>query len=118
MTFAADGQLPPRGEINLEFHPPVTVQGRVIDVFADDVDTCFAYIAGESHARFVRFSVQDDGCGFDPTCRPRQEDGHFGLDGVQERLNRLNGKLDIESSPGKGTYVRLTINHAQQDTPA
>lgn len=75
-------------------------------------------IAGESHARFVRFSVQDNGCGFDPTCRPCQEDGHFGLDGVQERLNRLNGKLDIESSPGRGTYVRLTINHAQQDTPA
>ena len=37
-------------------------------------------------------------------------EGHFGLDGIQERLNRLGGVLDIKSSPGKGTYVRLSIS--------
>jgi len=77
------------------------------------------HIAGESRPQFVRFSVQDDGCGFDPAARPRQDDGHFGLDGVQERINRLKGRLEIESAPGRGCYVRLTVNReALQETSA
>ena len=67
-------------------------------------------IAGEQRPQAIRFSVEDNGCGFDPSVRPGQIEGHFGLDGIQERLNRLGGVLDIKSSPGKGTYVRLSIS--------
>ena len=35
--------------------------------------------------------VTDDGKGFHPENRPGQRDGHFGLQGIQERLNRLDG---------------------------
>ena len=66
-------------------------------------------IAGEARPGVIRFSVSDDGTGFDPTHRPGQDDGHFGLDGISERLESLGGTLDIESSAGKGTYVRITI---------
>ena len=34
------------------------------------------------------FSVSDDGCGFDPQTRPGVAQGHFGLQGVRERVRR------------------------------
>ena len=69
-------------------------------------------IAGEFTPEAARFSVRDNGTGFDPIHRPGQDDGHFGLDGIQERLENLNGKIDINSSAGKGTYVRVSIRTA------
>ena len=70
-------------------------------------------IAVECRQQALSFSVSDDGCGFDPDSRPGQDDGHFGLDGIAERLKRLVGLMKIESSPGKGCYVRITIDNSQ-----
>lgn len=66
-------------------------------------------IAGECHQGALYVSVRDNGTGFDPENRPAQEDGHFGLDGIQERLAHLGGTLSIRSSAGRGTYVRISI---------
>lgn len=54
--------------------------------------------------------VQDDGVGFQPGDSPRVdlEDG-FGLFSVRERINSIGGTLDIESSPGSGTRVHVTV---------
>ena len=66
-------------------------------------------IAGERREGVIRFSVSDDGTGFDPAHRPGVDEGHFGLQGVRERLNRLGGRIDISSTPGKGTKVIVEI---------
>ena len=66
-------------------------------------------IAGEARPGVIRFSVSDNGTGFDPAHRPGQDEGHFGIDGISERLESLGGTMDIESSTEKGTYVRITI---------
>ena len=66
-------------------------------------------IAGEARPEIIRFSVSDNGTGFDPAHRPGQDEGHFGIDGIQERLESLSGRMDIRSSAGNGTYVRITI---------
>jgi signal transduction histidine kinase len=50
----------------------------------------------------VHLSVRDDGSGFDPS---EHSDG-FGLLGMNERVQLLEGTLDIDSSPGSGTTVR------------
>ncbi len=71
-------------------------------------------IACEFHRQAIGFSVSDDGCGFDPDSRPGQGSGHFGLDGIAERLKRLGGSMRIESSPGKGCYIRIAIDHSSQ----
>jgi signal transduction histidine kinase len=34
---------------------------------------------------------------------------HFGLQGVRERVDKLGGMLEIESSPGKGTRLAVTV---------
>lgn len=66
-------------------------------------------IAGEFVDGVVRFSVADDGAGFDPKSADGPAQGHFGLNGIRERLNEFNGKMEIESSPGKGTKATVTI---------
>ena len=65
-------------------------------------------VAGTIDGDRLLFSVADDGCGFDPATRPGMEQGHFGLEGVMERVKALDGTADITSAPGKGP--RIAIN--------
>ena len=66
-------------------------------------------IAGTVEDGKLFFSVRDNGCGFDPDLAPGISEGHFGLQGIAERLERLNGEMKIESSPGKGAKVSVTL---------
>ena len=75
-------------------------------------------IAGECRQQVLRFSISDDGTGFDPATRARQTDGHFGLDGVIERMSRAGGTVEITSAPGKGTYIRLVITRTPSAQPS
>ena len=62
-------------------------------------------VAGSLDREALRFSVTDDGCGFDPDDHPGVLQGHFGLQGVEERLGQIGGTLTIESAPGKGARI-------------
>ena len=62
-------------------------------------------VAGSLDERELAFSVKDDGVGFDPSNRPGAADGHFGLQGVMERLRQMNATLTVESKPGSGTKI-------------
>jgi signal transduction histidine kinase len=53
----------------------------------------------------VHLSVRDDGDGFDPAART----AGFGLLGMRERAELLNGTLDIDSAPGNGTTVTAML---------
>ena len=75
-------------------------------------------IAGAIEDGHLLFSVADNGCGFDPENRPGIAEGHFGLQGIAERVRRFNGRLTIESAPGKGTRVAVSLrtpNNGQED---
>ena len=52
--------------------------------------------------------VSDNGAGFDPLDRPGPAQGHFGLLGVSERVNRLGGSLKLDSACGRGTEVTIS----------
>jgi signal transduction histidine kinase len=52
-------------------------------------------------------TVKDDGAGFD--VNDRQKSGHFGLVGMRERAELAGGRLSVESKPGTGTKIVLTI---------
>ncbi len=54
----------------------------------------------------VRLEVQDWGIGFDPES---VEQGHFGLEGIRQRVRLLDGKLAIETTPGSGTLVQVVV---------
>ena len=57
----------------------------------------------------LSLSVQDDGCGFSPESVCNQEGKSFGITGMMERAALLNGRCSIESRPGSGTLVKLSI---------
>jgi signal transduction histidine kinase len=52
--------------------------------------------------------VADDGTGFDLTARERAV-GHFGIRGMRERARRIGGMLAIETHPGGGTRVVVSV---------
>ena len=64
-------------------------------------------IRGHEEDRRLSFSVTDNGCGFDPETAPGLEKGHFGLQGVRERIHLLDGLIGISSIPERGTTVTL-----------
>jgi len=66
-------------------------------------------ITGERNGRNIIFSVADNGTGFDVQSRPGSAQGHFGIQGIQERIDRFNGELDISSTIGKGTKVTVVL---------
>jgi signal transduction histidine kinase len=59
----------------------------------------------------LRIGIRDDGGGFDVAARSAAE-GHFGIRGMQERAVRIGAELVIESRPGDGTYVVVTLPFA------
>lgn len=52
--------------------------------------------------------VRDNGCGMGQAADDPSS-GHFGLQGMRERVDKLGGMLSIESEPGKGTTVSVTV---------
>lgn len=59
----------------------------------------------------VRLLVKDDGVGFrvPENLAENAGRGHYGLLGLHERAELLGAELDIESGPGKGTRIEVTL---------
>jgi len=72
-------------------------------------------IAGERQGESLRFSVKDDGTGFDPAAAPGPLQGHFGLQGIRERLGDFDGTVDVSSAPGCGTKATVTMKLTKED---
>ncbi|PRY49199.1 signal transduction histidine kinase [Arcticibacter pallidicorallinus] len=51
-------------------------------------------------------TVEDDGCGFDPTDMAKKG---MGLSNIQNRVALLQGKVEIDSKPGRPTAVNIQI---------
>ena len=66
-------------------------------------------IAGCLDEGQIVFSVSDDGTGFNPSLCDGPLQGHFGLSGVRTRVKKMNGRLEIDSQPEKGTHVKVAI---------
>jgi PAS domain S-box-containing protein len=59
----------------------------------------------------VRLSVRDDGEGFDPAgLEQAVRRGHLGLKQMRERVENLNGTFSLNSQPGEGTEICVTLS--------
>ena len=56
----------------------------------------------------VTVLVEDDGKGFEMT-EGELPSGHYGIMGMRERMQLLNGKLSIKSAPRRGTRVMISV---------
>jgi signal transduction histidine kinase len=55
----------------------------------------------------VRLSIADDGRGFDPAAAGSQSG--MGLRSIGERVERIGGRLDLSTAPGRGTTVCVEV---------
>ena len=55
---------------------------------------------------YMRIEIQDWGIGFDPR---KVADGHFGLEGIQERARLFGGSATITSALGTGTRIVVQL---------
>jgi two-component system NarL family sensor kinase len=61
-------------------------------------------------AERIELAVRDDGRGFDPDRRAASLlNGHIGLASSEQRVLSAGGTLDVASTPGAGTTVRVTL---------
>ncbi|MBI3929663.1 MAG: hypothetical protein HY319_29250 [Armatimonadetes bacterium] len=61
------------------------------------------------HGTEVLGVIADDGRGFEPARFLTQPSNRFGIRGMKERAELLGGSFEVESSPGKGTRIRLRL---------
>ncbi len=61
--------------------------------------------------KWLLLEVRDDGVGFDVASVNRSYDqrGSLGMVNLRERTELVNGVLNIQSAPGKGTLVQVFI---------
>lgn len=57
----------------------------------------------------LMLSIQDDGCGFILKENGSIPYAGIGLIGMRERVNSLNGTMEIITSPGRGTKIEIQI---------
>lgn len=71
------------------------------------VQECELRVMRESD--WIRVSLEDEGVGFDPSqVGPgKSREGGFGLFSIKERMNGIEGRLEIEAQPGKGARLSL-----------
>ncbi len=71
---------------------------------AGRVAVTLSYMDGEA-----TLDVRDDGSGFAPTADGYGPNGGLGLRGMRERIEALGGRLAVESAPGQGTTIAVTV---------
>jgi signal transduction histidine kinase len=64
----------------------------------------------ETAEHFV-IHVIDEGNGFNvaEVKAGREQQGGFGLFSIQERMNLLDGRLEINARPGEGTHIKVHV---------
>lgn len=63
----------------------------------------------EREENIITITIADDGQGFEPGAWWEGEQHHFGLGIMHSRAARIGARLQIDSSPGRGTRVILTL---------
>lgn len=68
------------------------------------------YIRGEQTSKGIVLEIDDNGQGFNP----QMPKSGFGLKGIEERVQSLNGRLEIYSQPNQGTQIQIVIPYPLQ----
>ncbi|NTU78717.1 MAG: sensor histidine kinase [Chloroflexales bacterium] len=108
VSLVLDGELPA---------VPLPVKISLYRILQEALSNAVRHGSANQHSILLRseghsimMEVADNGRGFDVAAvMQRPLAGHFGLEGMHERVILLGGSLSIESSPGLGTRVCVEI---------
>jgi signal transduction histidine kinase len=113
------GQGPPKLRVSIEGTPrelhPI-LRDDIYRIAREALRNAFCHAkAGKIEAditysvRLLRLRIRDDGRGIDPKLLETGREGHWGLQGMRERAEKIGAQLDIWSQAGAGTEVDLRI---------
>jgi signal transduction histidine kinase/ligand-binding sensor domain-containing protein len=95
---------------------PEEVEQHILRIAQEAVANVVKHAAASSiwirlhmEARRLCLRVEDDGRGFEQQEAFSTAGGHFGLLGMRERAERMEGTLNLTSQPGDGTQVEVTV---------
>ena len=57
----------------------------------------------------LTLKVIDDGVGFDLAAKSRANDGHWGLTSMHERAEQVGASVQLETAPGRGTRITVSV---------
>ncbi|MFW5943474.1 MAG: GAF domain-containing sensor histidine kinase [bacterium] len=97
-------RLPPKVEISVYRLVQEALQNASMHAEAGE-----ARVTVEFTPSRLRLTVADDGKGFDLQRVQQNNGGKLGLLGMRERTEALGGRLAIQTAPGQGTCIDLTI---------
>ena len=66
-------------------------------------------VLAEREGQEIALTVEDNGRGFEPGVWWKNSQHHFGLSIMHARAARMGGTLEIDSAPGRGTRVVLSL---------
>jgi signal transduction histidine kinase len=96
---------------------PITVEKELYRIAQEALNNVLKHSRAKQVAITLRLSsagerlyleISDDGVGFTPALAG--EKGGLGLRGMQERAERIGGTLLVESAPGHGTKVKVSLD--------
>lgn len=76
---------------------------------ARHADTKSAQVILNKTNRKLRLHIIDHGVGFDASEGLPISDDHYGLTGIRERVEQLNGSFTIDTASGEGTRLTVTL---------
>ncbi|KZN98022.1 histidine kinase [Aeribacillus pallidus] len=97
-------RLPAKFEVALFRLVQESVTNALKHVEAKQIDVKF-----EVRSNQVNVAIKDDGKGFDVKNVFKEKKESFGLMGMKERVELLNGKMAVHSAPGKGTFIIIQL---------
>ena len=104
------GTLPKEAEINLFRIVQESLNNIVKHARATEALVVVRHEFGNGNGESPRVVVEihDNGCGFDPAALAQKSRG-MGLSGITERAQMLGGTALIDSAPGRGVTVYVTL---------
>lgn len=118
---AATIELTIEGE---EIDLPRFVQGNLLLVVQEAIRNALqhgrpkrvaVHVAQDAPSRTVVVTVRDDGAGFVLAEVDGPAQGHFGLQGMRERIAGLGGTFTVDSRPGAGTTITAIVTSPDWD---
>ena len=104
-------------EADENIHLPLAVETALYHIAQEALNNTLKHASASRvcvrlarNGNIVILSIEDDGCGFDPTTSAA---GGMGLENMHARAAEINANLDIQSETGKGTLVKVTLENPE-----
>ena len=94
--------------------PPIPVSLAAVQILQEGLVNALKHAQGSTVGirvdetdGFVHIVIEDDGTGFDP--ETSVDDRHHGMRLMRERAERVGGRIELDTLPGRGTRVEAVL---------